>query len=82
MCLIARRHAILTATIVFAGYFVAVVLLRIEEYIGDVDVSGARCVWVHVARFGHFFAQTVLPFDENFAGHHLQSDEGLCVGCE
>lgn len=68
----------LTATVVFAGYFVAVVLLRIEKYICDVNVCGARCVGIHITSIGHLFAQAMLPFDEYFARHHLQSDEGLC----
>lgn len=72
-------YACLTATVVFAGYFVAVVLLGIEKYIGDVNVCGARCVGIHVASLGHLFAQTMLPFDEYFARHHFQSDQWLCV---
>lgn len=63
----------------FAGYFVAVVLLWIEEDIRDVDVSGTGYVWIHVTGFGHISAQIVLPFDENFAGHNFQSDDGFCV---
>lgn len=68
---LAHAGGALTSTVVFAGDFIAVVLLLIEKDIGDFNVNGSRDVRIHVPLSRQFSAKTMLPFDQNFTGHEF-----------
>lgn len=53
--------------------------VRVEKYVRDFRVHGARALRICVAGFSDFRAQTVTPLEQDFARHQFLRNQRRCA---